>query len=372
MSSETDTEAIVSYLIAGGVVGYQRALARAVESHSAGLLLSQFWYWSERIPAERAGWFWKTQVEIEEETVMTRREQETARRVLRGLGILQEQRRGVPAKLWFRINRPAVMRLLKEKAGLLNGGNRHPSMSETANQERADQTRKPARSRQTNTKNTAETTPSTTAARRAAGRHLSNNLDGADAAGDPGLVKMLLARGLNRSDAYRLAKQKPGECRRQLDYLRYLPPRTNPGGWLRDAIEHGHAAPAGYREAKEREAQAERSTDLQRLRKAREAHEASAAPAYLDYLRERAGAVPAEDPDAYSAFVKWETERRARIEGAPLRPDNRARLLQEFDCEEQRLHRVSEFFSPRPDRLVLPFWEWDRALNPASFDRSAA
>ena len=107
MSDRTDSEAIVSYLLGGGVVAYQRALARAVGSHSAGLLLSQFWYWSEKLPEERDGWFYKTQDEIYDETVMTRWEQETARRKLRELGILEEAKRGVPAKLWFRIEEEA-------------------------------------------------------------------------------------------------------------------------------------------------------------------------------------------------------------------------------------------------------------------------
>jgi hypothetical protein len=57
---------------------------------------------------------------------------------------------------------------------------------------------------------------------------------------DRGLVDALTGAGLNRGDALRLAASDPKECRRQLDYLpRYDPPRTNPGGHLREAIEGG-------------------------------------------------------------------------------------------------------------------------------------
>src|SRR5262249_351774 len=146
------------------IVAYQRALARAVGSHSAGLLLSQLWYWSERLPAERDGWFWKTQDEIEEETVMTRWEQETARRKLRELGLLEEAKRGVPAKLWFRINRTAVVRLLHDKAASQDVEKPHARMREDRNQGGGESSGKHAESRQPKTKNTPKSTQENTAA----------------------------------------------------------------------------------------------------------------------------------------------------------------------------------------------------------------
>ena len=93
MADQDDTNAIVNYLLSEGIVAYQRGLARAVGDHSAGLLLSQFWYWAERQPEERDGWFFMTQEQIYDETVLTRREQETARRKLRDLGVLEKEGR---------------------------------------------------------------------------------------------------------------------------------------------------------------------------------------------------------------------------------------------------------------------------------------
>ena len=137
--------AIVDLLLSAGVVAYQRGLARAVGDHSAGLLLSQFWYWAERQPEERDGWFFMTQEQIHEETVMTRREQETARRKLRDMGLLEEKKEGLPAKLWYRVNRQAVVSLLREHAlqsrnhrsearTTKDGGKRQPRMAESATQ----------------------------------------------------------------------------------------------------------------------------------------------------------------------------------------------------------------------------------------------
>lgn len=65
-------------------------------------MLSQAVYWSKRTN-EKHGWFYKTQEEWEEETGLTRREQETARRRLKEIGVLQEKYQGVPRKVYFRI-----------------------------------------------------------------------------------------------------------------------------------------------------------------------------------------------------------------------------------------------------------------------------
>ena len=62
-----------------------------------------------------AGWFYKTQKEIRDETGLTREEQETARRRLISAGVLEEDRRGVPAKLYFRVKADALELLLLKK-----------------------------------------------------------------------------------------------------------------------------------------------------------------------------------------------------------------------------------------------------------------
>ena len=79
----------------------------------AGLMLSQAYYWTPR-GESGDGWFYKTQAEWEEETGMSRWEQETARKKLRevvapdGTHVWREERRGVPAKLFYRVDIPAL------------------------------------------------------------------------------------------------------------------------------------------------------------------------------------------------------------------------------------------------------------------------
>jgi hypothetical protein len=58
-------------------------------------------YWHNRMDG---GWMYKTQANITSETALTRDEQETARKRLIALGVLEEELRGVPATMHYRIN----------------------------------------------------------------------------------------------------------------------------------------------------------------------------------------------------------------------------------------------------------------------------
>lgn len=94
-------------------IAFHRAFVRLTKSVTAGLLLSQAVYWSKRTNNEE-GWFWKTQEEWFEETGLTRREQESSRDILRGLGILEEKRAGMPAKIFYRINQEVLWNSIKD------------------------------------------------------------------------------------------------------------------------------------------------------------------------------------------------------------------------------------------------------------------
>ena len=93
-------------------IAYHRCFVTLTGSVTAAVMLSQAFYWSNRTE-DPEGWFWKTQEQWTEETGLTRFEQETARKKLRSLGIWEEKREGVPAKLFFRLNIKAISELLK-------------------------------------------------------------------------------------------------------------------------------------------------------------------------------------------------------------------------------------------------------------------
>lgn len=98
-------------------IAFHRCYATLAGSAAGGLFLSQLVYWDGVIRKkkkyqDRDGWFFKSQEEWAEETMLTRREQETARKTLKKLDILEESRKGQPARLWFRLNREQLNRAL--------------------------------------------------------------------------------------------------------------------------------------------------------------------------------------------------------------------------------------------------------------------
>lgn len=84
-------------------IGYNRAFVSLGVGATGALMLTQAVYWHRRTKKAADGWFYKTVSEWEDETGLTRHEQETARRRLRDLGVLEEDLRGVPCRTYFRV-----------------------------------------------------------------------------------------------------------------------------------------------------------------------------------------------------------------------------------------------------------------------------
>lgn len=92
-------------------IAFQRAFVDLGVGIAGALMLSQCIYWTKRVTDEE-GWFYKSQQDWEEETGMNRREQERARKALKSIGVLEEKRRGVPARMYFRVNEDALEKAL--------------------------------------------------------------------------------------------------------------------------------------------------------------------------------------------------------------------------------------------------------------------
>lgn len=102
--------------ILGSPIAFHRCLAELSGSVTSGLMLSQAVYWTGKT-GDPEGWFWKTQDEWFEETMLSRKEQESARRRLReitfeGDALWHEQLRGVPAKIYYRLDMGVLESLL--------------------------------------------------------------------------------------------------------------------------------------------------------------------------------------------------------------------------------------------------------------------
>lgn len=129
-------------------IAFHRPFVKLGIGITGALMLSQAIYWSRRTNA--SGYFYKTQAEWEEETGMTRRELDTARKKLRDLGILEEKKQGVPCRIFYKINEPNLIAQL-----------RHSSLAECAKQCSTNAPTCAAQKRQTKTE-TTQRLPETT------------------------------------------------------------------------------------------------------------------------------------------------------------------------------------------------------------------
>jgi len=146
-------------------IAYHRVLAEIAGSVSGGVFLSQAIYWSKRTTLPDK-WFYKTSDQWFEETYLSRREQETVRKRLTAINILQEEKRGVPAKLHYRVNEIELERyVLKHYDTQINAGGQGAVQTRLAESAKLDWRKTPNKNggkRQTNTETTAETTTETT------------------------------------------------------------------------------------------------------------------------------------------------------------------------------------------------------------------
>lgn len=108
----------ITLLLGQRYVAYHPKLVQLTGRVTAGLMLSQAIYWTKRLaltePA-RQGWFWKTREDWRNECGLSRREQDRSRTILKELGLWQEKRVGMPARVWYRIDLDTLGRLLEPK-----------------------------------------------------------------------------------------------------------------------------------------------------------------------------------------------------------------------------------------------------------------
>jgi hypothetical protein len=110
-------------------VAYRPVIAKALGSVKLGLLISQLYYWKDK-GNDEDGWIYKTRDAIYDETALSRSEQETAREKAREMGILSEIRKGIPRKVYYKINIADLAKILRE----YQETNQKPSRRKTSQQ----------------------------------------------------------------------------------------------------------------------------------------------------------------------------------------------------------------------------------------------
>lgn len=225
-------------------VAFYPIFAKIGGSAKAGLFLSQAFYWSNTMEAhhrskgtEWDGWFYKTQVEWEEETCLNDEEQLTARRALVKRGLLEDARRGQPARLHFRLNRDAILAAIEMVLSLEPDsgkvGIQIPGKSESSSQESRNLV--PGMS---GSKNGAKS--------ESLYKDSETTSDIDDAASADAVAGRLIALGIAPDVAERHARENLAACRHALAYIEQNPKwrqgRVNIAGALIRIIEN----PARY------------------------------------------------------------------------------------------------------------------------------
>lgn len=93
-------------------IAFHPMLARVFGGIYEALLFQQLAFWSDK--GHDPNWIYKTREQLREETTLNRYQQEQARATLRKLGVIDEERRGLPARIHYRINWDRVFLLLNE------------------------------------------------------------------------------------------------------------------------------------------------------------------------------------------------------------------------------------------------------------------
>ena len=78
-------------------------------SVTAGIMLSQLWYWSNGRGWNEEGWIWKTSYEWAKETTLSPSEIEGARKKILARGLVKYKRAGLPAKPHYQLNKQAIL-----------------------------------------------------------------------------------------------------------------------------------------------------------------------------------------------------------------------------------------------------------------------
>ena len=152
------------------------------------------------------------------------------------------------------------------------------------------------------------------------------------------LIDALVGAGLNKGEAQRLAGENPEECQRQLTYLPHTPGVTNPGGFLRRAIEGGFAPPKEYEQAKAAEERERKKREGEARKKADKEQQEHAQAEETQRLDLALSQLESGSPEAYQRFLEFVTEKGREIETKfrMFKPETRSKFVEHLGTPEGR------------------------------------
>ena len=135
---------IIASVLSTRPIAFNPDLAKALGSAKAGLLLSQLLFWWDK--GNDKNWIYKTIEQMEDETALSRAEQDTAIKICKKFNLLKVVRKGIPAKRHFWLDIPKIVDLLEA------------TLSENDNQVCRHDANLSAEAAQSNSETTAENT----------------------------------------------------------------------------------------------------------------------------------------------------------------------------------------------------------------------
>jgi hypothetical protein len=139
-----------------------------------------------------------------------------------------------------------------------------------------------------------------------------------------------------------LARGKPEECRKYLDYLPHAKIKTTKGAWLANAIRCGWGPPEGYEKAKNGTAAGGTRPSKPRISHAIDLQRKKRESLGATYSR-----LQQVNPEAFSAFLAYIDEEKARVSRVAdtLTPSRRAQCLASFAEEDTRLDLLDRWLA---------------------------
>ncbi len=183
--------------------------------------------------------------------------------------------------------------------------------------------------------------------------------------------ELLLERGFSKRDAARLAGLQTTEAiRNQIVWLPDRNPASNELGMLRRAIEENWSKPSKQklRTSVVLGAHVHESRSHEKI--SRQKHQRKHEEPYLEYLRELENEIKNQSPKRYRDFRE---SHESALQGLskPGFYEPSQTILDRMNSDESRLKLFAQFFTTKSGAkeksLVLDFWEWDKRLNPHSF-----
>lgn len=191
-------------------IAYHPDLATSLGSIPAAVILGQLLYWHGK-QADAGGWIVKTARDLEAETAVTERQQETVRALLISVGAVEFERRGIPAMPFWRVNHDKIIALYLHKKG-----DKNPQTGETLSPPNGDSLFPPPSilkfppNGDTNTEITKQETT----------QEITSETKGEDVPGPasrPNLDEVAKAAGIDRQPSIRSKKAKAAAKTRELD-----------------------------------------------------------------------------------------------------------------------------------------------------------